>query len=235
MDCKVVVFLGPPGCGKGTQAARICSELGIPAISTGEILRRECVSGSDLGKRVQEVLASGKLVDDTLMNQVVASRLSQPDCIPGCILDGYPRTVSQARFLDSLLTGLGRPKPVIIDFYVCPEELIARMSSRRQCPKCGSIFSVRDNPNETECWCDRDGTKLTQRSDDNPTAIRRRIELYQRNVDDLVSYYRSGTYHRLSAERPVSEITRDVVGLLSSDWAVPVMSGLPVGQATYSA
>jgi adenylate kinase len=222
MDCKVVVFLGPPGSGKGTQAARICSKLEIPAISTGEILRRECASGSDLGKQVQNVLASGKLVDDTLMNQVVASRLSQTDCVRGCILDGYPRTVSQARYLDSLLATLGRPKPVVIDFYVSAEEIISRLTHRRQCPKCGGIFSFSDSTIQAEHWCDRDGTKLIQRSDDNPTTIHERIKLYERNVDDLVAYYRAGAYHRVSGARTPVEITSDVLGLLASDWAAPV-------------
>ncbi|HZQ50990.1 MAG TPA: nucleoside monophosphate kinase [Bryobacteraceae bacterium] len=130
MDRKVIILLGPPGCGKGTQAARLSACLAIPAISTGEILRQECQSGSALGKAVEKILQSGQLVSDGLMNQVVASRLGQLDCANGCILDGYPRTAAQARFLDRLLRRLGMPSPVVIEFFVPAEEIVKRLSIR---------------------------------------------------------------------------------------------------------
>jgi adenylate kinase len=130
VDRKVIVLLGPPGCGKGTQAARLSTCLGIPAISTGEILRHECESGSALGQAVEEVLQSGRLVSDGLMNQVVASRLRQFDCAHGCILDGYPRTAAQARFLDRLLRRLDMPSPVVLEFFLPAEEIVKRLSSR---------------------------------------------------------------------------------------------------------
>lgn len=130
MDRKVIILLGPPGCGKGTQAGRLSACLGIPAISTGEILRQECQSGSALGQAVAEILQSGQLVSDGLMNQVVASRLGQVDCAGGCILDGYPRTAAQARFLDRLLRRLRMPSPVVVDFFLPAEEIVNRLTIR---------------------------------------------------------------------------------------------------------
>jgi adenylate kinase len=130
VDRKVIILLGPPGCGKGTQAARLSACLGVPAISTGEILRHECQSGSALGQAVAEILQSGQLVSDGLMNQVVASRLGQFDCANGCILDGYPRTAAQARFLDRLLRRLGMPSPVVVEFFLPAEEIVKRLSLR---------------------------------------------------------------------------------------------------------
>jgi adenylate kinase len=123
------ILLGPPGSGKGTQARWLSSALGIPAISTGEILRRECQSGSAVGRQVERVLAAGQLVADELMNEVVAKRLSQDDCEYGWILDGFPRTVAQARFL----AGHAKGSPVVFDFFLSEKELVARLSGRREC------------------------------------------------------------------------------------------------------
>src|SRR5581483_10063534 len=127
---NLIVLLGPPGAGKGTQAVRLSATLGIPAISTGEMLRRECESGSVLGKVVQDVLNSGQLVSDDLMNRVIASRLRECDCENGCILDGYPRTVSQARFLDRLLKEANLPRPIVFDFQVETDEVVERLNMR---------------------------------------------------------------------------------------------------------
>lgn len=127
---NLIVLLGPPGAGKGTQAVRLSAMLGVPAISTGEMLRRECESGSALGKVVRGVLDSGQLVSDDLMNRVIASRLRECDCENGCILDGYPRTVSQARFLDRFLQQANLPRPIVLDFEVETEEVVARLSMR---------------------------------------------------------------------------------------------------------
>lgn len=129
---QIVVLLGPPGSGKGTQASRLSAALAIPSISTGEMLRRECLSGSPLGQAIKTVLDSGKLVSDELINQVVASRLAECDCEDGCILDGYPRTVSQARFLDDLLISRNMPAPIVFDFEIECEEILARLSRRQR-------------------------------------------------------------------------------------------------------
>jgi adenylate kinase len=223
---RVVIFLGPPGSGKGTQAAQLSSALGIPAISTGELLRRECQSGSKLGQAVQAVIASGQLVSDDLMNQVVASRLRNCDCGKGCILDGYPRTSAQARFLDDLLARIRYPAPVVIDLRISADDVIARLSHRRQCPNCGRIFSVDAQTPEQEFFCDRDGSKLALRADDHPAAIRERLQIYDRNTHDLVRYYQMADYHEILAARPASEIAEDILHILQDVWKAPTGTGM---------
>ncbi len=211
---KVIVFLGPPGSGKGTQAARLSATLDIPAISTGEMLRRECQSKSSLGKAVQTVLASGQLVSDDLINRVVAHRLRQRDCKNGCILDGYPRTLAQARFLDGFLAKRKMQRPVVFDFKIEIEEVVARLSNRRQCADCGRIFSVNGDSQASELRCDGDGSALVQRADDNPEVIRERLKLYEQNAGELVRYYASKDYHRIHAMRTPEEVSDDLLGAL---------------------
>jgi adenylate kinase len=210
---KIIVFLGPPGSGKGTQAARLSSALGIPAISTGEMLRRESESGSVLGKAVQFILAAGKLVSDELMNQVVARRLRDCDCNSGCVLDGYPRTASQARFLDRLLRRLKMSHPVVFHFDIPCEDVVARLGRRRQCAQCGRIFSV-----DNGLSCDQDGSPLIQRTDDRAAAIRERLRLYKQNADALVHYYRNKDYYRISATRAPEQIGDELLAILNSSF-----------------
>ncbi len=132
----VILLFGPPGCGKGTQAVSMARSLGIPSISTGEIFRAECKAETDLGKRVTEIMKSGGLVSDDIVNQMVARRISRDDCRKGFILDGYPRTTAQAHYLDGLLAGRGMPAPTVIYLDVPDSALVARITSRRSCPKC---------------------------------------------------------------------------------------------------
>ena len=210
---RIVILLGPPGSGKGTQAARLSVGLGIPAISTGEILRRECESGSSLGKAVQSVLASGQLVSDDLINQVVARRLGREDCARGCILDGYPRTVPQARFVQQLLRNLKMPCPVVFDFEIQPQDVVGRLSRRRQCSECGRITTVEDGPT-TELVCDRDGSKVVQRADDNPATVRERLKLYNQNAGELVAFYAKRDVYQICAARTPEQVSDEVLGIL---------------------
>jgi len=219
-----VIFLGPPGSGKGTQAARLSNELGIPAISTGEMLRRECRSGSPLGRAVQSILSSGQLVSDELMNQVVASRLRERDCRAGCILDGYPRTVAQARFLDTLLGGLQMRRPIVFDFEISCEEIVGRLSRRRQCAECGRIFSVEPEKAAEKLTCERDGSPLVERADDNPDTVRERLRQHERNAAELVHYYRDQDYHRICATRGADEICDELLNLVADSWPMPMVS-----------
>lgn len=222
-DCQVIVFLGPPGSGKGTQAARLSSALCIPAISTGDMLRRECNSGSPLGNAVKSILASGQLVGDDLMNQVVDSRLRHSDCQGGCILDGYPRTLSQARYLDRLLKALERPRPVVFDFEISSEEIVRRLSGRRVCVECGRTISVAGSRPAAHLVCERDGSRMMQREDDNPASIRQRLRIYQRYAGQLVRHYRHQNYHRVYASRPADEVCQELLSRLSTDWSAPVL------------
>jgi adenylate kinase len=222
-DCQVIVFLGPPGSGKGTQAARLSAALCIPAISTGDMLRRECNSGSPLGRAVKSILASGQLVSDDLMNQVVDSRLSQYDCQRGCILDGYPRTLSQAKYLDTLLAKLDKPRPVVFDFEISSREIVRRLSCRRVCVECGRIVSMGVNGRDSQEVCERDGSRLIQRDDDNPVSIRQRLRLHQRNAGQLIRYYRNRNYHRVAASRSADEVCDELLMRLAGTWSVPVL------------
>lgn len=221
---QFVILLGPPGSGKGTQAGRLSTELGVPAISTGELLRRECRSGSALGRQVQSVLDAGQLVSDDLMNQVVASRLRESDCHPGCILDGYPRTVAQARFLDALLAASRKPKPVVFDFEVSGDQLVARLSRRRVCLDCGRIFSVELDADASPAFCEHDGGRLVQRSDDCPDTIRERLRQHERNAAEMVAYYRDQDYHRICAARAPEDVSDELLDTLAANWSTRALS-----------
>ncbi len=210
---SVLVLLGPPGSGKGTQAARLASVLRIPAISTGEILRTECQSGSLLGQELNAMVSSGQLVSDRLVSELVARRLQSTDCAAGCILDGYPRTVSQARFLDDLLVNLGFASPTVLDFAISRREVTARLERRRQCARCGRIFSI-DTGARTSLICELDGAPLIRRADDHPGAIRERLRLYKQNASELVRYYRGQNYHRVRSDRSQDEVTNQIFSAL---------------------
>jgi adenylate kinase len=227
---KVIILVGPPGSGKGTQAALISPALGIPTISTGEMLRRECQSGSALGRSVQSILASGQLVSDDLMNQVISSRLREVDCHRGFILDGYPRTVSQARFLSRLLTALGMPHPVVFHFDISNENVVSRLTRRLQCAECGRIFSMNSHlmngdSADRAMLCDRDGSKLLHRADDSAPSIRKRLRLYEENVARLARYYRNRQCHRICANRGPQEISNELLTILRSHTSVPMLPG----------
>ena len=221
----VIILLGPPGAGKGTQADRLSSSLGIPSISTGEILRQECRSGSALGFEVKSLLETGQLVKDELVQEVVALRLMQPDCAQGCILDGFPRTAAQARFLDKFLAGSAFCAPVVFDLSIEPQILINRLSSRRQCPACARTYQVVNGATNR---CPHDEAELFVRSDDQPAAIRRRLEIYAENTSEIVRFYQNRGYHRVDASQPVELISQKLMRLLGatagspSDFARPL-------------
>ena len=216
----IIIFLGPPGSGKGTQAARLGSLLQVPAISTGDLLRRECESRSELGCVIGKVLTAGQLVADDLINQIVAARLDEPDTANGCILDGYPRTLQQARFIRQLLERKGLPVPLVIDLYVDLDDVLMRLSRRRQCAHCGKIVSLDGSAAGRSLTCDVDGGLLTERDDDRPAVIRERLEIYNRHAEPLVQFYRQGNYHRIAASRPAAEVTDSLLQLLNTESSV---------------
>jgi adenylate kinase len=207
---RTIIFLGPPGAGKGTQAARISAALDIPAISTGDMLRRECQTGSELGRRLETVLRAGQLVGDTQMNQLVEARLGEQDCKGGCILDGFPRTTCQAAFLDGLLNRLGAPRPVVFNFAVSAEQLIERLKGRRQCPTCGRIYGAQNSLSSASLVCQNDHSLLIPRADDQPAAIRERLCIHDRNGAEIVRYYQGRDFHKISAECPPETVTDQI-------------------------
>ncbi len=186
----ILILLGPPGAGKGTQAKLLAQQYGIPHISTGDMFRDHKARGTPLGKKVQAIMDAGGLVTDDVTNEMVKDRLSQPDVAPGFILDGYPRTVNQAQYFDLLLRSIGRTIDKVLSYEVAEEMVIERISGRRSCPKCGAVFHVSQNPPKRAGYCDRDVTPLVQREDDKPENVRKRLQEYGTKTEPLKRFYR---------------------------------------------
>jgi adenylate kinase len=186
----ILILLGPPGAGKGTQAKLLAQQYGILHISTGDMFRDHKTRGTPLGKKIQAIMDGGGLVTDDVTNEMVKDRLSQPDVAPGFILDGYPRTVPQAQYLDLLLRSLGRKIDRVISYEVAEETALDRISGRRSCPKCGAVYHVSQNPPKRAGYCDRDVTPLVQREDDKPENVRRRLQDYGTKTEPLKRFYR---------------------------------------------
>ncbi|HTT61686.1 MAG TPA: nucleoside monophosphate kinase [Bryobacteraceae bacterium] len=195
----IVLLFGPPGCGKGTQAALIAQHFHIPAISTGEMFRAECRAGTELGRLACSILKSGGLVGDTIVEQIVAARIQQPDCASGFLLDGFPRTLEQAVFLDALLRKLSLPKPIAIHLDVPAQVLVSRITARRQCGRCGRIYNMLSQPPKTGEICDDDQTPLIRREDDTEGVILARLKAYHDATGPVVAYYQNGGCHRVDA------------------------------------
>jgi adenylate kinase len=193
MTNSALLLFGPPGSGKGTQAVLLSEALGIPHVSTGDILRQHVQEGSPLGRRVQAVIQAGQLVPDELVNQIVQERLGGPDCGGGFILDGYPRTLHQAGMLDGLLARLGQRKLVvslIVDYHI----VIGRITARRQCPVCGASYNLVSNPPKNDGLCDRDASPLLQREDDKEEVMRKRFEAYNEQTVPVMDFFRANGY-----------------------------------------
>jgi adenylate kinase len=186
----ILILLGPPGAGKGTQAKLLASEFKIPHISTGDMFRDHKARGTEIGKKVQVIMDSGGLVTDDITNDMVKERLSRPDVAQGFILDGFPRTTAQAEFLDRLLASLGRSITRTLSYEVAPEVLVERMSGRRSCPKCGTVYHVTQSPPKRDGFCDKDDQGLVQRDDDKPETVKKRLDEYARKTEPLRRFYR---------------------------------------------
>jgi adenylate kinase len=214
----VVLLFGPPGSGKGTQSSKIVQLLDIPAISTGEMLRAERDAASTLGEIVKSILASGKLVSDDIVNQVLTKRLCQSDVKNGFLLDGYPRTVTQAEFLDALLERRGFPPPVVFYLDVPREAILTRISARRQCPKCKTIYNLMSQPPKVDKICDLDGTRLVVREDDRPEVVIERLRAYDSDTGPVLDYYRavSGNLHRIDGSQSPDRVSEAIESILHS-------------------
>lgn len=223
LDPRAIILVGPPGSGKGTQAAKLSPELGVPAVSTGEMLRRECQSGSSLGRAVQAILSSGQLVSDGLMNQVVSSRLRHADCRNGFILDGYPRTVAQARFLEGLLPELQITDRIVFHFDISKDDVVSRLTRRLQCAQCGRIYSMKLDAADGEMSCDGDGSQLIHRADDDAALIPERLRLYEANASPLLRFYRHRGSYRVNAHRSPDEVLRELLSVLRVSSPVRVL------------
>jgi adenylate kinase len=209
-----IILLGAPGAGKGTQAKLIAEYYGILHISTGDILRENVAQGTELGKKAKAVMERGELVSDDLVNAMVAERLSHPDAGRGVVLDGFPRTVAQAEWLDQYLaerTPGGRP-PVVISVEVSYNQLLQRLTGRRTCPVDGKIYNIYFQPPKVKGVCDACGTQLFQRVDDTEEVISERLKNYERQTLPLVDYYqRAGRLRRVNGELPVEQVTAAIL------------------------
>jgi adenylate kinase len=210
----VLLLFGPPGSGKGTQSRLITNWLAIPAISTGDMLRAEIQSGTPLGNTARSIMASGGLVGDDLVNKMLAQRIAQPDCNSGFLLDGYPRTVQQAEYFDGLVAERDLPKPIILHLDVPMDALIGRMTSRRQCPKCGRIYNLLHQPPKKSGFCDDDGTPLDTRKDDQEDVVRERIRTYDELTRPVLAYYQDRNYYQIRGDRSPGYIFEEITGIL---------------------
>ena len=205
----VILFFGPPGCGKGTQSRKITEWLRIPAISTGDLFRAEVAERTSLGLEAREIMARGVLVSDDIVNRMLEKRLSHKDILQGFLLDGYPRTVRQAEFLDHLLDHSGLREPTVLHLDVPRHIILERLSGRRSCPECGSIYNIYSQP-PSAGTCDRDGAALEVREDDREEVIRSRLMEYDRLTGPVIRYYEQRDYYRINGNRNSNEVAREI-------------------------
>jgi len=213
-----IVFLGAPGCGKGTQAQRLIERHGIPQISTGDLLRVHVREGTELGRRAKAVMDAGQLVDDATILGMVRERLAAADAARGFILDGFPRTIPQAEGLEAMLAEIGQPLKVAILFDVDSQLLIQRISGRRSCQDCGRVFNVHTAPVPVPPPCGGQCTtpRLVQRPDDNEATVSKRIAVYEEQTQPLVGFYRQrGILKTVDADAPLETVTARVEAALA--------------------
>ena len=180
-----IIFFGAPGAGKGTQAEIVSKKLDIPTISTGNIIREAIKNGTEMGLSAKSYIDAGKLVPDEVVIGIIKDRLDKDDCKNGFILDGFPRTIPQAKALDEM----GVKIDVVLNVEVSDEDIVKRMSGRRTCPKCGSTYHIEFNPTKTEGVCDNCGTELTVRKDDHPDVVKSRLDVYHSETEPLKAFY----------------------------------------------
>jgi len=208
-----ILLLGAPGVGKGTQAKELVKIWGIPQISTGDLLRANVAQGTQLGKVAKEIMGRGELVPDSLVNEMVAVRLQDPDTVNGYILDGFPRTLGQAGWLDGRLAAqIGTLPVVAVSIQVNYNQLLRRITGRRNCPVCQTIYNVYVNPPKKDGFCDIEGAALTQRADDTEEVFKERMRAYGALTAPVVEHYRAlGRFAEVDGDRPISAIASGIV------------------------
>ena len=208
-----ILLLGAPGVGKGTQAKELVKIWGIPQISTGDLLRANVARGTDLGRIAKEIMGRGELVPDTLVNEMVAVRLGEPDTANGYILDGFPRTLPQAHWLDSRLAAMAKGLPVVaVSIQVDYNQLLRRITGRRNCPVCQRIYNVFGNAPKVDGVCDVEGAALVQRADDTETVFAERMRAYEAMTAPVVEHYRAlGRFAEVVGAGAIAEIASGIV------------------------
>jgi adenylate kinase len=218
-----LIFIGPPGSGKGTQAKRLAAQHGVPHISTGDMLREAIADGTELGQQAAPIMASGALVSDDLMIGIINDRLAKSDAEKGFILDGFPRTVVQAEKLDTIVgksggNGSGNEADGlrVLQLLVPDEAIVKRISLRRSCPVCGAIYHLESAPPAVDSVCDREGAELIARPDDNETAVRKRLEAFHRQTLPVATFYKTKQVLReVDGIGPVDEVFERIERSLS--------------------
>lgn len=212
-----LILLGPPGAGKGTQAANIVEKYRIPHISTGDIFRKNIQEGTELGKKAKEYMDQGLLVPDELVVAIVEERLKEADCKDGFLLDGFPRTVEQAEALDKVLAEMDVALDSVINIEVDKEILVNRAVGRRICKDCGATYHIEFNPPQKEGVCDKCGGSLYQRADDNEETVSTRVEVYLKQTQPLIDYYtKQGILITIDGQQPIDKVFEDIVNALGA-------------------
>jgi len=208
-----ILLLGAPGVGKGTQAKELVKLWGIPQISTGDLLRANVAQGTPLGKVAREIMGRGELVPDSLVDEMVAARLLEPDTARGYILDGFPRTLGQANWLDGRLAAQPESLPVVaVSIQVNYNQLLRRITGRRNCPVCQTIYNIYMNPPKQDGICDVEGCALVQRADDTEAVFKERMRAYEALTAPVVEHYRGlGRFEEVDGDRPINVIAAGIV------------------------
>ena len=210
-----ILLMGPPGAGKGTQAAELKAKFQIPHISTGDMFRAAMKEGTDMGKKAKSYIDAGNLVPDSVTVGIVRDRLAQDDCKKGFILDGFPRTVEQADALDGIMADLGLSLTRVLNISVPAADLVERAVGRRICKKCGATYHVKFNPSNKEGVCDECGGELFQRADDTAETMTNRLSVYEASTKPLIEYYqKAGIYTEVDGRQAIDKVTKDLVETL---------------------
>ncbi|RXK18686.1 adenylate kinase [Macrococcus sp. DPC7161] len=212
-----IILMGLPGAGKGTQASEIIKKYPIPHISTGDMFRAAIKNGTELGKKAKSFMDNGELVPDEVTIGIVRERLLESDAVKGFLLDGFPRTVEQAKALNEIMAEQGRKIEAVINIEVQEEELMNRLTGRRICETCGTTYHLVFNPPKVEGICDIDGGKLYQREDDNPETVRNRLDVNIKQTQPLLDFYsKEGVLNNIDGSKDIKDVTIDVEQILTN-------------------
>lgn len=213
-----ILLMGPPGAGKGTQAAMLVDKFGIPHISTGDMFRAAVKEGTELGKQAKACMDAGQLVPDSVTIGIVKERLAKPDCKKGFILDGFPRTIEQANALDATLSELQIKLDRVVNISVPAEDLISRATGRRICRSCGATYHVVYKPTAKEGVCDKCSGETYQRDDDSEATMTKRLTVYSSQTKPLIQYYQdNGLYTEIDGRQSIDKVLADVVASLRGE------------------
>ncbi|MBI3914880.1 MAG: adenylate kinase [Chloroflexi bacterium] len=217
MNSKYIILLGPPGAGKGTQAKILNGRFQMAHVASGDLFRENIAKQTALGTLAKSFMDKGELVPDDVTVQMVMERIAQPDCAQGVVFDGFPRTEAQAHALDRALAGARKKIGAVLWVNVHDHVLVARLSARWICPTDGAVYNLETNPPQVAGKCDKDGSALTQRDDDKPGAVRRRLEVFQAQTKPLLEYYRrANLVHEIQGEQAIERVQADIVRIVEA-------------------